>query len=243
MAEPVVLAPGLLCDAWVWADQRRALKADGHPVFAPDFFGFDSIEAMAAMVLDRAPFPRFALAGHSMGARVAMEVVRQAPGRVLRLALLDTGVHPVRSGEAKARGALVDLARAEGMAAMAARWLPPMVHPDRHGDEGLMAGLLAMVERASPEIFARQQHALLNRPDTEAALAAVRVPTAAIVGRQDAWSPVAQHEAIVAAVPGATLTVIEDSGHMAPVERPEAVTAALRAWLAPPPAPSAMTGF
>jgi pimeloyl-ACP methyl ester carboxylesterase len=231
VAEPVVLLPGLLCDAYVWEEQKAALEADGHPVFVTDFFGFDSFGAMAEMVLERVPFDRFALAGHSMGARVAMEVVRKAPGRIARLALMDTGIHPTRAGEAAARGALVELARKEGMAALAARWLPPMVHPDRHHDAVLMAPLTAMVQRASPEIFARQQHALLNRPDTAEALASVRGPALALVGRHDLWSPVSQHEDIVAAIPGARLAVIEDSGHMATVERPEAVTAAMRDWL------------
>jgi pimeloyl-ACP methyl ester carboxylesterase len=186
---------------------------------------------MARSVLETAP-ARFALAGHSMGARVALEVVRMAPGRVERLALLDTGMHPPREGEAASRGALVELAYTDGMAAMAARWLPPMVAPRRKADEALLGPLTEMVSRATPQIFEGQQRALLNRPDTAPALAAVACPTTVIVGRQDVWSPVAQHEDIVAAIPGARLVVIEDSGHMSPVEQPQAVAAALQAWLA-----------
>lgn len=225
----VALLPGLLCDASVWAHQAAALGRDAD-VVVPDFHGVDSIAAMARAVLDAVP-GRFALAGHSMGGRVALEVVRQAPERVERLALLDTGVHPRKPGEEAGRQALVDLARAEGMAALAARWLPPMVHPDRTADPSLMEPLTAMVCRATPALFEGQVRALLGRPDASGQLAAIACPTAVIVGRQDGWSPPAQHEAIAAAVAGATLTVIEDCGHMATVERPQAVTAALEAWL------------
>ncbi len=228
--QTLFLLPGLLCDHSVWTAQAADLAAVADIRIA-DFWGCDSIGAMAARVLADAP-PRFAVAGHSMGARVALEVVRQAPDAVVRLALLDTGIHPARPGEAEQRQALIDLAHREGMAALAARWLPPMVHPDRARDAALMAPLTEMVCRATPRIFAGQQRALLERPDTAPALAAVRCPVLVACGRQDQWSPLAQHETIVAALPGATLAVIEDSGHMAPVEQPGPVTGLLRAWLA-----------
>lgn len=228
----LVLLPGLLCDASVWAHQRAAF-ADSHVVVTPVLYGYESIPAMARAVLDGVTGP-FALAGHSMGARVALEVLRQAPDRVERLALLDTGTHPRKEGEEATRQVLVDLARNEGMAALAARWLPPMVHPDRTVDAALMAPLAAMVCRATPWIFAGQVRALLDRPDAASQLGAIRCPTAVVVGRQDGWSPPSQHESIAAAIPGATLTVIEDSGHMSTVEQPDAVTGALRDWLRAP---------
>src|SRR4051794_6153228 len=130
MAErPVLyLLPGLLCDRVTWARQLEGL-AELAEVRVPSFYGCDSIPTMAQSVLRDAP-SRFSVAGHSMGARVALEIVRAAPGRVERLALLDTGTHPVGAGEAEKRQALVDLARRDGMAALAAAWLPPMVHPD-----------------------------------------------------------------------------------------------------------------
>lgn len=227
--QTLFLLPGLLCDRTVWAVQAAEL-ADRAEVRIPDFWGYQSIEAMAAAVLARAP-ARFALAGHSMGARVALEILRQRPDSIDRLALLDTGIHPIRPGEAEQRQVLVDLARDQGMAALAARWLPPMVHPDRARDDSLMGPLTDMVCRATPEIFAGQVKALLGRPDARAALGLVRCPLLVACGRQDQWSPLPQHEAIAAAVPGATLAVIEDSGHMAPVEQPAAVTGLLRAWL------------
>jgi pimeloyl-ACP methyl ester carboxylesterase len=137
----------------------------------------------------------------------------------------------VRAGELAARQALVDLAYAEGMEALAARWLPPMVWRDRADDPALMGPLTEMVKRATPAMFEGQIRALLHRPDTGPALAAVACPTAVIVGRHDAWSPISQHEAIVEAIPGARLTVIEDAGHMAQVEQPEAVAEVLMDWL------------
>ena len=225
----VFLLPGLLCDDAVWRAQANLLS-EIHEVRVPHFFGYDSIPAMARAVLAMAP-ARFSLAGHSMGARVAIEVVAQAPERVERLALLDTGVHDVRPGERETRQELVDLAYARGMEALAARWIPPMLAPARAGDAVLMAEISAMVCRATPLIFERQIRALLTRPSALAVLPRIACPVSVIVGRQDGWSPVSQHEEIVAAVPGARLTLIEDCGHMAPLEQPGAVGDILAEWL------------
>lgn len=227
---PVVyLLPGLLCDAVVWTDVSAGL-ADVAEIRIADFWGFDDLTAMARSVLAGAP-SRFAVVGHSMGARVALEMVRLAPARVARLALLDTGTHARREGEAAARQVLVDLAFNEGMGALADRWLPPMVHPDTPSDGALMTTLRAMVGRATPEIFAGQVKALLNRPEAEAGLSAIACPVLIGVGRQDAWSPPAQHAAMAQRIPQADYVVFEDSGHMAPMEAPAAVIAALRGWL------------
>ena len=169
-----------------------------------------------------------------MGARVALEMVRRAPDRIVRLALLDTGTHPRQPGEAERRQVLVDLADTEGMGALAARWLPPMVHEARVEEPDLMGPLIDMVLRASPAQHARQIRALLDRPDPRPLLPGIACPTLVMVGRQDRWSPLAQHEEIAAAIPGAGLVVIEDSGHMTPVERPTQVSDALLDWLGLP---------
>jgi pimeloyl-ACP methyl ester carboxylesterase len=224
----LVLLPGLLCDQAAWAGQIAGL-ADIADVTVGDLYGFDSISAMATSVLSKAP-ERFALAGHSMGARVALEMIRQAPERITHLALLDTGIHPRQPGEVEKRGALVEVARREGMAAMAAKWLPPMVHPSGVAP-AIMQDMMDMVCRATPDIFAGQQQALLDRPDAAAGLGAIDCPVLVGVGRQDVWSPLSQHETIVSHIDGAVLVVFEESGHMAPMERPDAVTAAMRSWL------------
>lgn len=231
--KPVVyLLPGLLCDAAVWADQIHGLGRD-FEVRVADFTAFDSIGAMAQSVLDVAP-PRFSLVGHSMGGRVALELHRRAPDRVERLALLDTGTHGVKEGEAAKRQVLIDLADREGMDALCEAWLPPMVHPDRLNDPTLMPALRAMVRRMSPAIFRNEIHALLTRPVADAVLAHIRCPVLVGVGAQDQWSPPAQHQEIVAAIPHAQYVVFDNSGHMTPVERPRAVSDALKLWLQQP---------
>jgi pimeloyl-ACP methyl ester carboxylesterase len=234
MSEPhlICLLPGLLCDATVWEHQRAVLSGQGD-VYIADFWGLGSFEDMARKALDETSGP-LSVAGHSMGARVAFEMWRLAPERIGRLALLDTGFHGPKPHETGTRMGLVELAYREGMAAVAEKWLPPMVHPDRVNDASLMEPLTAMVCRATPEIFEGQQRAGLNRPDAAGYLPRIGCPTLVLVGRQDGWSPVPQHQEMARIIPGAELRLIEDCGHMATVERPEAVTEALAAWLARP---------
>jgi len=169
--------------------------------------------------------------GHSMGARVAMEMVHLAPERIEKLALIDTGVDSRREGEEAKRQVLVDLAYAEGMGALADRWLPPMVHADRAEDRVLLAPLKKMVMRATPEQHQRQIQALLNRPNLVPRLADITCPTLVVVGRLDRWSPLAQHEDMASHIPNAELVVIEDSGHMTLLEQPGQVSDALLRWL------------
>lgn len=228
----VLLLPGLLCDDTVWADQLGAL-----PDFRcriPDYGTLDSIAAMAEHVLATAPAERFSLAGHSMGGRVALEIMRLAPQRVERLALLDTGVDPMAPGaageaERAGRHALLDLARRDGMRVMGSQWARGMVHPGRIGSP-LFGRILDMIERKTPAIFEAQIRALLGRPDARPILPVVACDTLLLCGRQDAWSPLARHEQMLALRPASRLVVVEDCGHMSPMEQPRAVGAALRAW-------------
>jgi pimeloyl-ACP methyl ester carboxylesterase len=228
----VVLLPGLLCDDDIWRPQIDRLGRD-YEIFCPGFMRQATIGAMADDVLSRAP-GRFSLAGHSMGGRVALEIVARAPERVERLALLDTGFHPARPGEAESRSRLIRMALEEGMTAVAKHWLPPMVAPDRGGDEALMARLTAMVERAAPPLFQTQINALLTRPNAHGGLSAIPCPTVVAVGALDAWSPLAQHKEMAALIPKARLAVIGASGHMSPAEQPEAVADVLAAWMDAP---------
>lgn len=233
MRPTICLLPGLLCDATIWSAQQKAFARYAE-VFIPDFRFVRTLPEMAKIVLSEAP-DRFLLAGHSMGARAALEVFRLAPERVERLALLDTGIHPRGAGEIEKRQALIDIARNEGMAAMAARWLPPMVHPDH---SAMLEPLTKMVLRSTPDTFANQQHALLDRPDAREVLPLIKCPTLVLCGREDQWSPVKQHEEIAAAIPHSKLVIVEQSGHMAPCEQPEAVTAAMLEWAGFKPAAS-----
>jgi len=228
-ATPLLLLSGLLCDRTVWEPQIAAFGAS-RAIVVPDFWGVDSFEAMAEAALAEAP-PRFALAGHSMGGRVALEVMRRAPERVERLALLSTGVHPVRPEEIGPRRQLVEIAEREGMKALVRAWLPPMLHPRHQGDTALVGTIEAMWCRATPEIFARQIHAALTRRDLAPVLLTIACPTLVLCGADDVWSPPAQHEEIAAAIAGARLAIIPECGHMATLEAPDAVNAELRRWL------------
>jgi pimeloyl-ACP methyl ester carboxylesterase len=171
------------------------------------------------------------LVGFSMGGRAALEAVRIAPERIERLVLMDTGATPAREGEEVGRMELVDLAHRDGMAALAARWLPPMVHVDREADPDLIAPLAAMVARMTPEIFERQIRALLARPDSRTVLPTIACPTLVVVGRQDRWSPLAQNRDLAETIPDGRLAVIEGSGHFSPAERPEAVASVIADFL------------
>lgn len=228
--ETLILVPGLLCDRVVWEHQIAAL-APRYDIIVPDLTRFDRLEAMAAHILDIAP-ARFAIAGHSMGARAALEVWRQAAGRTARLALLDTGVHPASPDEPAKRQAMLDISAGLGMTALADAWLPPMVEPGRlERDDALRAALYAMVERMSPAIHRAQITALLRRPDAAPLLPEITCPVLVGVGENDLWSSPDQHRPIAAAIPGAQFVIFAQSGHMAPMEAPEAVTAALEEWL------------
>ena len=224
------LLPGLLCDASTFEHQKRALEGD-FDVRVLDFFGLDSMTAMAQRVLDDAP-ARFSVCGFSMGGRVALQILRLAPERLERMCLLDTGVVAPGPGEPAARQVLVDLAYKEGMGAVCAAWLPPMLHPDRRKDPAFMGPLGDMVRRATPDIFAGQIRALLGRPDQTPLLSSINFPKVVAVGRQDEWSTVAQHEDFAKLIPNAKMVVIEDSGHFTPVEQPEVLTAILRDMMA-----------
>ena len=172
------------------------------------------------------------LAALSMGGYVAQEIVRQAPRRVERLALLDTRARPDEPEETQRRHALMELAQQEGgFAPVTKRLLPLLVHPARVQDEPLVRTIREMAERVGLPAYLRQQRAIMGRPDFRPLLAAIRCPTLVLCGRQDALTPLAFHQEIAAAIPAAELKVIEACGHLSTLERPTEVNAALRAWL------------
>jgi pimeloyl-ACP methyl ester carboxylesterase len=221
----------------VWSAQLGAFRAE-RQVLVIDHGELDSITGMARAVLDQAP-PQFAIAGHSMGGRVALEVIRQAPERVTRIALLDTGYEPLASGDAGAqeiakRGALLRIAETQGMRVMGIVWARGMVHPDRLDDVDLMTRIHDMIARKTPAQFAAQIRALLGRPDASNTLAAIRCPTLVLCGREDSWSTWSRHVDIAARIANSVLVGVDHCGHMSSMERPNAVTAALRDWLCAP---------
>lgn len=230
---PAVLLPGLVCDATVWNHARAALGARTQ-VLIPDYGLLDSLPDMADQVLREAP-PRFALAGHSMGGRVALEILRRAPERLAAIALLDTGVAPLPAGEAGQREAagrheLLAIAREHGMAAMATKWVQGMIWPPRLGEAPLIASVVDMMARKSADIFAAQIRALLARPDAAPLLDAIRCPALLLAGEDDSWAPASRHREMASRIPGARLCIVPRCGHMSTLERPDEVTAALLDW-------------
>jgi pimeloyl-ACP methyl ester carboxylesterase len=224
----LVLIPGLLSDETVWRSLADAV-GDRFKIHHADVRDFASIGAAAATLLNDVG-GKMIVAGHSMGGRIALEMARQGRNRVDGLILADTGHHPLRAGEVVKRQEMIDLGY-ESIDRLADRWLPPMVDPARRDDSALMDELRAMVLRADAKIHERQIRALIDRPDAGAYLAEITAPTLLVVGRQDQWSPVAQHEEMAAAMPNARFAVINNAGHFAPVERPQAVIDAILAWI------------
>jgi pimeloyl-ACP methyl ester carboxylesterase len=230
----VILVPGLLCDTTAWEHQIAALSPFADVRVAVNGER-DSIAAMAEAILAQAP-ARFALAGHSMGGRVALEVLRRAPQRVSGLALLDSGYEPLPSGaagerETTGRWRLVEIARSAGMRTMGRAWLQGMIHPQRLSDRTLVDTLLAMIGRQTPELYAAQTRALLQRPDATPLLPQICCPCLVLCGREDTWSPPERHRRMAALIPGSTYSDIPDCGHMSTLERPAAVSGALLTWL------------
>jgi pimeloyl-ACP methyl ester carboxylesterase len=231
----LLLLPGMLCDEAFWRAQARDL-AD---VSLPQVMAYgelDDLGAMAEAVLAAAP-DRFALAGHSMGGRVAQEVFRRAPARVDRLALLATDYRghqdeEARAAEASRREAMMAKVAAEGMDGFARMWVRQILAPGSLADEALVAEVVAMMARQPAEYLAAQTHAGLTRPDHTDMLAGVLRPTLVLAGAEDVLRPVEVHRWMAERLPQSRLVVVEGAGHMVAMERPQAVTRAMRDWLA-----------
>ena len=233
---PLLLVPGLMCDHASWAPMLPYLNPHiAHTTL--DHGDADSLVAMAERILENAPAV-FDLAGHSMGGRVALEVMRLAPQRVRRLALLGTGYRAKESGEAGAeelrkRQVLLDIARTQGVRAMAAEWVKSMVAPSRLSDPIFVEQIIAMICRKSEDIFKRQIKALIERPDASDVLSQVQIPTLVMAGAFDSWATPAQHQEIANHIPAKPeVAVIAPSGHMVMMEEPQLVAQQLNQWLA-----------
>ena len=226
---PIVLVPGLLCTAELFAPQVAALWPYGPVTVAFTLEGRTMAE-MAAAILEAAP-PRFALAGISMGGYLSFEIMRQAPERVVKLALLDTSPLPDTPEQTAQRRALVAGALAGEFAALLKPGLISMLHPAHREDPALRAVQMRMAVTVGVDGFARQTEAVIGRSDSRPGLATISVPTLVLVGDADPLTPPERAEEMVALIPRARLMVVPECGHASTLEQPEAVNHALVEWI------------
>jgi pimeloyl-ACP methyl ester carboxylesterase len=231
MAEPlpIVLVPGLLTSPRLYTNQLPALWQHG-PVTIAATTHDDTITAIARRLLAHAP-ARFALAGLSMGGYVCFEVLRQAPERVARLALLDTTARPDTPELTQRRQAQIALARSGRLAEVADQQFPLLIHPARQGDSAVRELVRLMAAETGAEGFVRQQQAIIGRADSRPGLGAIGCPTLVLVGDSDQLTPPELSAELADGIPEARLVVVAGSGHLTPLDQPEEVTKALVAWL------------
>jgi pimeloyl-ACP methyl ester carboxylesterase len=226
---PLVLLPGMMCDARLFAPQIAALSGRRAVHYAP-IGGHDSVHALACEVLEHAP-PRFALAGLSMGGIVAMEVMAQAPERITHLALLDTNPRAELPEVQARRGPQMEAVRAGRLRAVMRDEMKPNYLIDSPQKPAILDTCMDMALSLGADVFIRQSIALRNRPDQQDTLCAVAVPTLILCGSQDRLCPLERHELMHALIPGSRLAVIDEAAHLPTLEQPDAVNAALAKWL------------
>ena len=227
---PLLLIPGLACTADLFEDQIRSIGG-GRPVHIADTSGFDNFEELGRAILDQAP-PEFALAGLSMGGYLAFELLRQAPERVLRLALLDTSARADTLEKVEDRKRAIRLASTTGLERVQTATLPFLVARARFADAALKQRILGMARDTGIGAWTRQMKALMTRPSSVADLGRITCPTMIVVGDDDRLTPLDCAREMAHAIPHAELHVIEDCGHLSSMERPERVTQLMQAWLA-----------
>ena len=222
---PLLLVPGLLCSARLYAPQVTALWPLG-PVTVADHRRDADVAAIAARILADAP-PRFALAGLSMGGYVAFAMLRQAPERIVRLALLDTSARPDTPEQSAARETFIAMAEAGQLAAVVDTLAPRFLHRDRRTDATLNRVIRDMAADTGVAAFVRQQRAIMTQPDSRPQLASIACPTLVLVGEGDELTPPSLAQEIAAGIAGARLVTVPACGHLSTLEKPEAVMAAL----------------
>lgn len=225
----LILLPGLLNDARLWAHQKAAL-AELATIAIGDLTQDEGLAALAERVLAMAP-ARFALAGLSMGGYVAQEIMRRAPERVERLALIDTTARPDTPEQTQRRQDAIAVTKSGGFDKIMPTMLPNLVHPDHLALERVGGLAKDMAKAVGPEAFIRQQNIIIHRPDSRPGLNRIACPTVVVVGRDDTLTPLDRAEEMAELIPNAKLVVIEECGHLSAIEQPQALSAVLRYWL------------
>jgi pimeloyl-ACP methyl ester carboxylesterase len=221
----VLFVPGLNCTQRLFLPQLDAFESRFACQVA-DHGVADTMEAIAADILGKAP-SHFALVGLSMGGYVAYEIIRQAPDRVLALALLDTRAAPDTPEDAERRIRTIELAKNGHFDQLHGILWPRLVHPARVSEKPLEEIVVGMMRDTGAERFIRQQSAVLNRRDYRPVLNEIAVPTAVIVGREDVITPPEHAQYLHGAIKDSRYTEIADCGHLSSLERPEEVNTAL----------------
>ncbi len=202
-------------------------------VMVADHTQDDSMAGIARRALATAP-ERFSLAGLSMGGYAAMEIMRQAPERVERLALLDTSARPDTDEAKEDRKRLIGLAESERWDEILSGLWPKLVHPRRQDDEALRKVVADMLRETGAAGYVRQQRAIMARPDSRDLLPGIEIPTLIVVGDGDSITPPEIAREMAEMVEWASLIVVRGAGHLSSLEEPEQVTAAMRLWLEKP---------
>ncbi|MGY6695771.1 MAG: alpha/beta fold hydrolase [Roseinatronobacter sp.] len=224
---PLVLIPGMMCDARMWGDIPAALAPrNGHHALP---LQGKTMSEMAAAILSSAP-ARFALAGLSMGGIVAMEIVRQASDRVERLALLDTNPLPEAPEIQARRASQIKRALAGGLDAVIRDEMKPNYLANR-ADTATLDLCMDMARALGPEVFHRQSLALRDRPDQCNTLARFTGPALVLMGEHDRPCPRDRHELMHRLMPQSQFVIVPDAGHLPPLEQPDATLKALKTWL------------
>jgi pimeloyl-ACP methyl ester carboxylesterase len=226
---PIVLVPSLNGSARLYAPQIPELWRLG-PVTIADHARDDTMAAIARGILDSAP-QRFHYVGLSMGGYLAFEIMRQAPERVVKLAVLDTSARADVPEIRELRRERIALAENGRFNEVIETTWEPLVHPSLRAGGALKAIHVAMCRDVGPQGYVRQQKACLARIDSRPMLGAIRCPTLVIVGAQDEPTPPELAEEIAGGIPGARLVKVPDCGHFSTIERPETVTEELIAFL------------
>ena len=226
---PLLLVPGLACTARLYAPQVTALWPSA-PLMIADHRQDDHIDAVARRILDNAP-PRFALAGLSMGGYIAFAMMRLAPERIARLALLDTSARSDTPEQTAARQSQIAMTKAGRYGEIADLSMPRYVHPDRQNDAAITGAVRQMSAETGPEAFIRQLKAIMSRPDSRSMLGSIRCPTLVLVGDADLATPPDLSQEIADGIADAKLVVVPNCAHLSTLEQPEPVNAALIEWL------------